>query len=177
VLKLAIFWLVGLMGKYVVLLFLSPLLAYASERTEELLTGTSLPFQWGRWLREMLRGMMMALRNGTLEMGITVLAWAATLFLPVLAPVTALLLWGVSCWFYGFSMFDYLHERKGLGLRASVRAARDRGGMVLANGVLFNLLMKVPVLGMITAPLLSAVGAVLASYGTAHRTLPAGQAY
>lgn len=162
VLKLAVFWLMGLLGKYVVLVLLSPLLAYASERTEEVLTGASVPFRWGRWLREVLRGMAMAVRNGAVELGITVLAWAATLFLPLLAPATALLLWGVSCWFYGFSMFDYIHERRGLGLRGSVRAARARRGAVLANGLLFNLLMKVPVLGMIAAPLLGAVGAVLA---------------
>ena len=172
VLKLAIFWLVGLIGKYVVLVLLSPLLAYASERTEELLTGSSTPFQLVRWLREMLRGMLMALRNGAFEIGITVLAWAATLFLPLLAPVTALLLWGVSCWFYGFSMFDYIHERHGLGLRASVHAARQRRAPVLANGLLFILLMKVPVLGMITAPLLGAVGAVLASTPHHGRTQP-----
>lgn len=170
VLKLAIFWLVGLLGKYVVLVFLSPLLAYASERTAELLTGTHIPFHWARWLREMLRGMVMALRNGALEIGITVLAWAATLFLPLFAPVTALLLWVVSCWFYGFSMFDYIHERKGLGLRASVRAAHQQRGAVLANGMLFNLLMKVPVLGMMTAPLLAAVGAVLTNASPRSRT-------
>ena len=170
VLKLAIFWLVSLLGKYVVLVFLSPLLAYASEHTEDLLTGSRTPFRLGRWLREMLRGMVMALRNGAVEIGVTVLAWAATLFLPLMAPVTALLLWGVSCWFYGFSMFDYIHERQGLGLQDSVRAARQRRGPVLANGMLFNLLMKVPVLGMITAPLLGAVGAVLAKAPDQLRT-------
>lgn len=176
VLKLAIFWLVGLIGKYVVLVLLSPLLAYASERTEELLTGSRVPFQLGRWLSEMLRGMLMALRNGALEIGITVMAWATTIFLPLLAPVTALLLWGVSCWFYGFSMFDYIHERQGLGLRASVRAARHRRGAIFANGMLFNLLMKVPVLGTITAPLLGAVGAVLASVPEQRRTQPVAAA-
>ncbi len=172
VLKLAIFWLVGLVGKYVVLVLLSPLLAYASERTQELLTGCSIPFHLVRWLREMFRGMVMALRNGALEIGITVLAWSATLFLPVFAPLTAVLLWVVSCWFYGFSMFDYIHERQGLGLDASVRAAQEKRGPVLAIGMLFNLLMKVPVLGMITAPLMGAVGAVLASAPDERRTQP-----
>jgi CysZ protein len=176
VLKLAIFWLVSVVGKYVVLALLSPLLAHASERAEGILTGVITPFHVARWLREVLRGMAMALRNGSVELLITIAAWAITFFLPLLSPITALVLWGVSCWFYGFSMFDYVHERRGLGLRASVRAARDRGGMVLANGLLFNLLMKVPVLGMITAPLLGAVGAVLASVGSARRTLPTGQA-
>lgn len=169
ILKVAIFWLLGLVGKYVVLILLSPLLAYASERTEELLTGKRTPFHLGRWMREVLRGIIMAFRNGAVETLINIAAWGATLFLPILGPFTAILLWTLSCWFYGFSMFDYIHERHGLGLRASLRTARQRPGMVLANGMLFNLLMKIPVLGLMTAPLMGSIGAVLASH--ASRTI------
>ena len=160
-------------ARNVVLILLSPLLSYASERTEEILTGNAMGFSAVRWAKEMLRGMLMAMRNGGVELGINVLVWAITLFLPVLAPLSALFLWLVSCWFYGFSMFDYIHERRRLGLRASVRAARERRGMVLANGMLFNLLMKVPLLGMVAAPLLAAVGAVLADTPKAAATMPA----
>lgn len=172
VLKLAVLWTVVLAGKYVVLVLLSPLLSYASERAEEVLTGVGTPFSMVRWAKEVLRGAGMALRNGTLELGINILVWVPTLFIPVLAPLSALFLWLVSCWFYGFSMFDYLHERHGWGVRASLRAARQRQGTVLANGMAFNLLMKVPVLGMITAPLLGAVGAVLASTPPRPTRLP-----
>lgn len=170
VMKLAIFWIVGLIGKYLVLALLSPVLTYASERTEQLLTGRKLPFRWARWLREMARGVLMAVRNGVLEGLITMALWAGTLFLPVLAPVTALLLWLVSSWFYGFSMFDYVFERWGLGIAGSVHAARRERMAVLANGISFNLLMKVPVAGLLTAPLLGAVGATLASVPRAGAT-------
>lgn len=173
VLKLAVFWLVGLVGKYVVLVLLSPLLSYASERAEELITGTSTPFSLVRWLKEVMRGILMALRNGAVELGFNVVVWTATLFMPLLAPISAIILWLVSCWFYGFSMFDYVHERRGWGLRTSLRTAREKRGMVLANGIFFNLLMKIPFVGMITAPLLGAVGAVIA-FNRGERTLPAG---
>lgn len=162
VVKVAAFWLVGLMGKYLVLILLSPVMAYASERTEALLTGVSVPFQLVRFMKETLRGMVMALRNGLLEGLITIALWAGTLLLPLAAPVTALLLWLVSSWFYGFSMFDYIYERRGLGIGGSLHAAQRDRPTILANGVLFNLLMKVPVIGLLTAPLLGAVGAVLA---------------
>lgn len=151
-----------LLAKYLILALLSPLLAYASERTEELVSGRTTPFRLGKWLKETARGVIMATRNGVIEGGITLLLWAGTLFLPLLAPFTAVLLWLVSCWFYGFSMFDYVHERRSLGIREGIRAAKRQRGTVMANGILFNLLMKVPVLGVITAPLLGAVGAVLA---------------
>lgn len=161
-LKLALFYLLSLFGKYVVLIVLSPLLAYASERTEEVLTGVEHPFRLGRFLKDLLRGIGMALRNGFLELAINVAVWLGTLFLPLAAPVSMLVLWGVSAWFYGFSMFDYVFERRRLGIGASARTARSRSGLVMGNGILFSLLMKVPFVGPVFAPLLAAIGAVLA---------------
>ncbi len=172
VIKIALWYLLGLTGKYVVLIVLSPLLAYASERTEEIITGRSYPFRLAQLLKDALRGAVMALRNGLLELGINVLAWIATLLLPIAAPVTALLLIVVSCWFYGFSMFDDVFERQRLGIGASMRTARERRGMVLGNGLVFWLLMRIPFVSWVFAPLLGAIGAVLAWYGHQRNTQP-----
>lgn len=166
VVKVALWYFFGLFGKYVVLILLSPLLAYASERTEEIVTGRTFPFSFGQLLRDTLRGIGMALRNAVLETGINLIAWVATFFFPIIAPVTVVGMWLVSCWFYGFSMFDYILERQKAGIDASWRAARQRRGMVLANGALFWLLMKLPFVGWVFAPLLAAIGAVLSWYGT-----------
>ena len=173
VVKIALWFLFGLVGKYVVLIVLSPLMAYASERTEEILTGRSFPFRFGLFVKEVGRGILMALRNGLLELLINVAVWTGTLLFAPIAPLSAVFLWLVSCWFYGFSMFDYLFERQRLGIAASARAARDRRGVVLANGVLFNLLMKVPFVGLVFAPLLASIGAVLA-WQEANNTPPTG---
>lgn len=164
VLHLSMLYLLSLIGKYVVLAVLSPVLAYASERTEEILTGQQFPFRLGLFIKEVLRGVLMALRNGFLELSLNAAVWIATLFVPVLAPVSALFLFGVSCWFYGFSMFDYIHERHRLGIRGSVAHARSRTWLVLTNGLWFNLLMKVPLVGVSLAPLAASIGAVIAAH-------------
>lgn len=173
--KLGLWFLFGLVGKYLVLMLLSPLLAYASERTEEILTGRVFPFRFGQLLKDAGRGLLMALRNGGYELLITAAIWGCTLFVAVLAPVSAVVLWLVSSWFYGFSMFDYIFERQRMNVGASSKAARDRRGVVLANGILFNLLMNLPLLGFLGAlgwlvsaacfcvvPMLASIGAVLA---------------
>ncbi|MCB0783011.1 MAG: hypothetical protein KDC02_02060, partial [Flavobacteriales bacterium] len=51
VLRLAIAFLLFLVNKYIVLILLSPLLAYASERTEELVTGARFPFSWSQLMK------------------------------------------------------------------------------------------------------------------------------
>ena len=162
VLRVALWFLFGLIGKYIVLIVLSPVMAYASERTEEILTGHRFPFKFVRFAKDVARGVLMALRNGLLELSINVAVWALTLFFAPVAPLSALFLWLVSCWFYGFSMFDYHFERKRLSIGASARFARGRSGMVLANGALFSLLLRIPLIGVMFAPLLASIGAVLA---------------
>lgn len=162
VLKAAIAYVLYKVNKYLVLILLSPLLAYASERTEEILTGNTFPFSWSQLLKDALRGSLIALRNGTMELVISIGVWALTLMFPPFAPLALVLLFVVSAYFYGFSMFDYVFERRRLRIGESVRAVNDRMGAVLANGTLFSLLMKVPLLGVMLGPPLGAIGASIA---------------
>jgi len=163
VLKAAIAYVLYKVNKYLVLILLSPLLAYASERTEEVLTGRIYPFTWGQLLKDALRGALIAARNGILELGISVGIWFLTLFVPLLAPVSFILLFIMSSYFYGFSMFDYVFERRRLRIRESTRAVNDRLGLVMANGSLFQLGMMVPLFGIMFTPVMAAIGASLAT--------------
>ena len=161
-LQVAILYLLFKINKYLVLILLSPLLAYASERTEEILTGRTYPFSWGQLAKDALRGALIAVRNGFLELGLSVGVWVVTLFVPVLAPLSALALFALSSYFYGFSMVDYVFERRRMRISDSVRAVNERKGIVLANGALFNLVMKLPLFGVMFGPALAAIGASIA---------------
>ncbi len=161
ILKLAVAYLLFILNKYIVLILLSPLMAYASERTEELLTDRTFPFSWRQLMKDALRGALIAARNGFLELSITVALWVITFFVPILAPVTFVVLFLVSAYFYGFSMFDYVFERKRMRIGESVKAVNDRKGAVMANGSLFGLLMNVPLLGVMFAPVMAAIGAAI----------------
>lgn len=147
------------LNKYVVLIVMSPVMAYASERTEEILTGNEYPFEWMQFLKDIGRGVLIAIRNGGLELLISVVLWLFTLILPIIAPVTAVLLFLVSSYFYGFSTFDYVQERRREGVSASIRKIMLDRWTVIGNGAAFNLIMKVPVLGMVVGPLMASVGA------------------
>lgn len=162
-LKLAVAYLLFVANKYIVLILLSPLLAYASERTEEIITGRSFPFSFAQLMKDAVRGALVAMRNGIMELAVTVGIWFLTLFVPVLAPVSFILLFTVSAYFYGFSMFDYVFERRCMRIGESVKAVNDRIGAVLANGALFSLVMKLPLFGVMFAPVMASIGAVLAT--------------
>ncbi|MBK7085933.1 MAG: hypothetical protein IPH53_15230 [Flavobacteriales bacterium] len=59
-------------------------------------------------------------------------------------------------------MVDYVLERRKLRVVDSVHVVNDHLGQVIGNGMAFSMLMKIPLLGTMLAPLLGAVGAVLA---------------
>lgn len=161
ILRIAIAYLLFVANKYIVLVVLSPLLAYASELAEEKITGRQFPFSWRQLMKDALRGALIAMRNGFLEFTCSIAIWLLTLFLPFISPISFVLLFLVSAYFYGFSMFDYVFERRRMRIGETARAVNSQLGAVMANGMCFSLLMKIPLIGLMLAPVMASVGAVI----------------
>lgn len=162
------------LNKYLVLIVMSPVMSIISERTDEKLTGKTYPFEWAQLFKDVWRGVLIALRNLVLEMGITIallaLNLAITIFLPFLSvittPVVTVILFIVGAYYYGFSTMDYTNERYRLSMGESVRYIRKNKGLAISNGAIFSLWLAIPILGTyigtIFAPVTCTVGATLA---------------
>ena len=70
------------MNKFLVLTVLSPVIALLSERTEKIITGNEYPFNFNQLMKDVARGILMALRNITLEM----LCWLGWLIIASIIP-------------------------------------------------------------------------------------------
>ena len=90
------------------------------------------------------------------------LLWVFTFVIPILAPVTIVLAFVISAFYYGFSMIDYIHERDRMGLRESFQFMRDHRGLAIALGVGIAAGMMIPLIGFIIASFISILGAVAA---------------
>lgn len=161
-------------NKYIILILMSPIMALLSERTEEILTGEKYPFTWSIFIADVWRGILIALRNMMLEFGwIVIVGFGGMLvtavFAPlslIYAPIAGILLFVVGAYFYGFSTLDYNSERKRLKLRQSAEFVRAHKGIAIANGSIFTVLLWIPFLGVIVAPITCTVAATLAYYET-----------
>ncbi len=157
--------------KYIVLIAMAPLMAYLSEKAEEKLLGNSYEFNWITFLSDIWRGVRVALRNLLLELVLLVLiglviSGLGAVFTPlavIAAPLSASLMFIVSSYCFGYSSFDYLNERRRLDIKEGNRLIWDNKSLVAGNGAFFSLLMLIPVLGIIFAPILCPVGAVISS--------------
>lgn len=171
VLRIGFWFIFHSLNRYLVFIFMSPILAYISEKVNEINTGEKYVFDALQFVKDVLRGIGIALRNLGLEMFFTLLLFVLTLFIPFLLPISAVLIFCIQCYFYGFSFVDYNLEREKLSLNSSVRWMRRNYGLALGIGIGFYLIFAIPYLGWIVAPVLSCVAATLA-FNKAKTTLP-----
>jgi CysZ protein len=157
-------------NKYLLLIFLSPLMAYVSEKTEKILTGKDYPFELKQFVKDIIRGIALALRNMFIEITFLSVIWVANIFMTVffpplgliLSPFCVVLSFMISAYFLGFSAMDYANERRKMSFRESVNSIRSMKGIATGNGTLFSLLLLLPVLGVTIASVTSVVAATLA---------------
>lgn len=168
--KLMVWYILGRYMKYIVLILLSPLFAYLSERTEELVSGVTYPFKFQQFLKDILRGVLIILRNMFFETIFMLVGVAVSFIFPFLSPLVLIVLFLINSYFMAFNFFDYVVERKRMGLNKSTRYMRSNKYTLLGFGVAYNLVALFPFFDWTIAPLSATSGAVLADL-----ELPAGK--
>ena len=160
-----VFPLLGYMSyKYVILIVFSPILGYLSEVVEEKLYHRSAPeFSIKTLFRDLVRGVIITLRNLVLTIVYTFLLWLLV-FIPVVGVfLSPLLIVLMQAFYDGFGLFDYTLERKAYSVKQSIHFGRAHRGTVIGTGLGFMLMLLIPVIGWFAAP----------AYGTIAGTLNA----
>ena len=128
---------------YVVIILMSPLLAYLSEKTEQILTGNEYSVGISQMIKDIVRGIFMALRNLFMELILLVIMFLVG-FIPVIGWLGTIIVFFVSAYFYGFSFIDFNNERQKLSISESVRVVRKYKWVAIGNGLVFSLFLLVP---------------------------------
>ncbi len=130
-------------AKYLVVLFLSPLLARLSQKTEFLSNGKKYAFSMQQLWHDIQRGACIALRNMTWEIAlfsvaflIGILGWGDFAQSPM-----RFLFYLISFYYYGFSFMDYTSERWKLNFEESVILTRKNRGLALTIGAFYSVLI------------------------------------
>lgn len=164
--KAIFFFVFAYTSGYIVLIVLSPVFAWLSEKTEKKLTGDDYPFNFKQFIKDVWRGIVLALRNLLIEMFFIVAVFVLS-FIPLLGWLGGLLgmifLFLISAYFYGFSFIDYYIERKRLNARQSIYFIRKHKGLAIGNGFLFAFTLLFPVIGILFAPFLAIISVVAAT--------------
>lgn len=157
-LKIIFFFIFAYIGGFVVLILMSPVLAYASELTEKKSTGKDYPFHFTQLIKDIWRGILIATRNLFIELFWMVLMFFFT-FIPVIGWTSPIVMFFISSYYYGFSFLDYNNERKRLTVAQSTRLIRRRKGIAIGVGALYALFLLIPIIG----PMLSGFAAIIST--------------
>ena len=137
--------------------------AYLSEKTESIIEGKEYPFNFRQLMKDILRGIKLALRN-ILWQTVYTLSILILSFIPVVGWVTPLLALLVECYYLGFSMLDYSCERNKLSTSQSILFIGRHKGLAIGNGLVFYLMHLVPILGWLLAPSYAVIAATISLY-------------
>jgi len=149
-----------LIYKYVLLILVSPALALFAEKINQIITGKQLPFNPKVFINNVFRGVGIAVKNLLKEIVLLVLISLLS-FTGVLAPFVPIIIFLVQSYYYGFSMIDYRNELNGMNIKQSSDFVWHNKGIAIGNGVVFNLIILIPFLGVLVAPMLALVSVFL----------------
>lgn len=146
--------------KYTFLIIGSPLFAYLSEKTESIIEGKDFPFSFKQLLKDIIRGIRLALRN-MLWQTVYSISILILSFIPLIGWVTPLLALLIECYYLGFSMLDYSCERNKLSTAQSILFIGRHKGLAIGNGIVFYIMHLLPLVGWILAPSYAVIAATI----------------
>ncbi|MBK6264157.1 EI24 domain-containing protein [Marivirga sp. S37H4] len=152
--------------KYIILFIFAPVLAFISEKTQNILHKESRTLKLHHVVRDIIRGMFIAIILISLQVVSWLLLVLLCISLPLLAPFYAILLFLIESFFFGASMMDYRNEYFGLSVKESLIRIFRHKGIAFGNGFCLNLLILIPVLGVLFGPSLAVISAAIASNRT-----------
>ncbi len=149
--------------KYLFIIVGSPLFAYLSEKTEAILDGKDYPFNFFQLLKDIIRGIRLALRN-TFWQTVYTISILILSFVPVLGWIAPIMAVFIECYYFGFSMLDYNCERLKLSPAESVKFIGKHRGLAVGNGIIFYAMHLIPFIGWVLAPAYAVIAATLSLY-------------
>lgn len=156
--------------KYVINVILSPLLSALSRRVEESVVGYHMSYKKESdesAIKDFARATTFGFRNFLKEAGFTILFLLIGL-IPPLGFLAAILIFLVQALYVGYCNNDFTLSRY-FGINGSIDFNRSNRYMILGNGIVFMLIVMIPVVGLFFAPTLATAAATLSSVPRVYR--------
>ncbi|WP_341899756.1 hypothetical protein [Fluviicola taffensis] len=138
--------------KFVILVILSPVNCILSEKFDSYLTGKEYKFDLVRLFNDFLRMILIVISALFMEYIFLAIWWVFSWILPDF--IGEALFFLIASFFVGFSFYDYSMERYGLNFFRSWGMGFSRMSYMLITGGIFTLMIKIPAVGIIAAPVL-----------------------
>ncbi len=154
--------------KHALMIIVAPFMSPISEKIERHIygivkkPGTGLKAQTSAFAR----GIQIGVRNAFIEI-LWIIPFFIFSFIPVIGIVFLALIFLVQAYYAGFGNMDYTLERY-FPYKRSVEYVRAHRGIAIGNGIVFMLILMIPIVGILIVLPLSAVAATISTLRELH---------
>ena len=154
--------------KHIVMALSAPFMSPVSEKIEHHFLGDKhLPHRETTFSQQLWRGIRINIRNLAKELVLSIPILLLG-FIPVLGIISTALLFIVQAYYAGFGNMDYTLERH-FGYKESIQFVSKQKGLAIGNGIVFMLLLLIPVIGVILVLPFSVVSATKITINELYR--------
>tara|TARA_B100000809_G_scaffold263877_2_gene318194 strand:+ start:504 stop:1262 length:759 start_codon:yes stop_codon:yes gene_type:complete len=143
--------------KHIVQAFSSPFMGPVSEKIEAHLTGKQI--ESNPFMVLLIRGIRINIRNLFREVIFT-LPLIILGFIPIVGLISTIFIFYIQCYYAGYGNMDYTLERY-LSYKESTEFVKKNRGLAAGNGLLFILMLFIPILGITLTLPISTVAATI----------------
>ena len=141
--------------RYFTLIILSPVFVNISNVLNRSVNGEKHKMNVWSYCFCSFRGIEFAIRNFVLEMLVTLALLLISILILWILPLIPILILIVESYFFAMVLMDYRFEMDGTGIKDSIRKCRDLPGIPVGIGFIFNLILLIPLLGVVFGPVLA----------------------
>jgi len=161
IIRACVFFLYLKVYRYMALVALAPMFAILSSKVQTIDSGQKKSSCTRKYLLDCSRGIRIALRNFLIEIVLSTLIITISLLIAWVIPIAPIIILLLESYFVGYSMADYRNEYFGIKSRDSRKLINKYFGLTIGNGMLFNFLLLIPLLGALFAPTFALVSSGL----------------
>lgn len=150
--------------KYVMLILLEVIIFHVVRGTMEVLTGKTSDLSFNSFFKAQIRMIKVGIQSYVMEVIFGIVIAIVLGIVGDFGFLKPVLKYTVHCYFIGFIIFDNYSEQFNLSIKESSNLAREYIGVCLALGLTTNILLFIPAIGAIVAPVIVAVTVTLVMY-------------
>lgn len=145
--------------RYLILIILSPVFVNISKVLQKKVRGEDQRMNIWSYCFCSIRGIQFALRNFVLDLLITLALLIVSIIIIWIFPLIPLIIMIAESYLFAMVLIDYRLEMDGKNMRNTITFCRTYPVMVIGIGLIFNLILLVPLLGVIFGPVLAMLAA------------------
>ncbi|MEZ4888831.1 MAG: hypothetical protein R3E32_29160 [Chitinophagales bacterium] len=147
--------------KYLIVLALEVLIIHFGGKTTEVLTGVPFHLTFKEFIADQIRAVKVIIQKYILELIVTIIIGIVLGILGIDFLKTPLI-FIAQCYFLGVVLMDNYFKQRGKTVRQSEEIIRRYAGLATAIGMVFYILLFIPIIGAVMGACIAAVASTLA---------------